>query len=50
MGIYMGGFNTRRYTIVHGFCLFKLFPISPKELSYLIQIFWQVMHFKTKLA
>ncbi len=22
-----GSFNTRRYTLVHGFCLFKLFPI-----------------------
>ncbi len=47
MGIYTGGFNTRRYIIVHGFCLFKLFPIGPKELSYLIQIkpiFWQVLH------
>ncbi len=23
-----GGFNTRRYTLVHGFCFFKLFPIG----------------------
>ncbi len=29
-GIYYGGFNTRRYTIVHGFCLF---PIGPKGLN-----------------
>ncbi len=28
MGFYnYGGFNTRRYTLVHGFC-FKLFPIG----------------------
>ncbi len=27
-----GGFNTRRYTIVHGFCFFKLFPMGFKEL------------------
>ncbi len=27
-GILYGGFNTRRYTLVHGFCLFKLLPIG----------------------
>ncbi len=26
MGFLYGGFNTRRYTLVHGFC-FKLFPV-----------------------
>ncbi len=28
-----GGFNTRRYTIVHGFCFFKLFLMGCKELK-----------------
>ncbi len=27
MGLY-GGFNARRYTIVHAFCFFKLYPIG----------------------
>ncbi len=27
-----GGFNTRRYTLVHGFCFFKLFLMVGKEL------------------
>ena len=26
-----GGFNTRFYTLVHGFCFFKLLYIGPKE-------------------
>ncbi len=26
--ILYGGFNTRRYTLVYGFCFFKLFPIG----------------------
>ncbi len=30
MGIYMG---TRRYTLVHGFCFFKLFLMVGKELK-----------------
>ncbi len=29
-----GGFNVRRYTIVHGFCFFKLFPMGCKELMH----------------
>ncbi len=28
MGFYMEVFNTGRYTLVHGFCFFKLFPIG----------------------
>ncbi len=32
MGIYI--FNTRRYTIVHGFCLYKLFLMGGKELKH----------------
>ncbi len=28
-----GGFNTRHYTLVRGFCLFKLFPIGCMELK-----------------
>ncbi len=32
MGIYIGVFNTRRYTLVHAFCFFKLFPVGGKEL------------------
>ncbi len=27
-----GGYNTRRCTLVHGFCLFKLFLLVGKEL------------------
>ncbi len=28
MGIHMEVFNTRHYTLVHGFCFFKLFPVG----------------------
>ena len=28
-----GGFNTRRYTLVHGFFFVKLLFIGPKELN-----------------
>ncbi len=28
IGFYKEGFNTRRYTLVHGFCFFKLFSIG----------------------
>ncbi len=28
-----GIFNTRRYTLVHGFCFFKLFLMVGKELK-----------------
>ncbi len=35
-GYLYGVFNTRRYTIVHGFCLFKLFLIGGKV--YLLQM------------
>ncbi len=31
--IYMGGFSTRRYILVHGFCFFKLFLMVGKELK-----------------
>ncbi len=30
---FIWGFNTRRYTLVHGFCFFKLFLMVGKELS-----------------
>ncbi len=32
MGTYNKVFNTRRYTLVHGFCIFMLFFMGPKEL------------------
>ncbi len=28
MGFLYGGFNTRHYSLVHGFCFFKVFPIG----------------------
>ncbi len=28
-----GGFNTRHYTLVHGFCFLKLFLMVAKELK-----------------
>ncbi len=48
MGIYMGGFNTRRYTLVHGFCFFKLFFMGPKEIYtcetlHELYFFWAVI-------
>ncbi len=42
MGIYMGFFNTRRYTIVHGLCLFKQFLMGGKELKHSITV-WEVV-------
>ncbi len=31
---FIGGFNTRRYTLVQGFCFFKLFFVGPTELNF----------------
>ncbi len=31
--VFIWVFNTRRYTIVHGFCLFKLLLMGGKELK-----------------
>ena len=40
-----GGFNTRRYTSVHGFCFFKLLFIGPKELRlYIIRTCYNIMY------
>ncbi len=36
MGFMYGGFNTRRYTLVHGLCFFKLFPIGCVGLNHLL--------------
>ena len=40
MGICVGDLiATRRYTLVHGFCFFKLLFIGPKELSQCQKLF-----------
>ena len=44
----MGDFNTRCYTLVHGFCFFKLLFIGPKELTLLQYYYkqWQTKNHK----
>ncbi len=41
--ILYGGFNTRKYTFIHGFCFFSLFLMGGKELNLKCLATWALM-------